>query len=194
MGRTTSIDGLAVTVVRLHRLPEIKYLHYLYIMNTYLKHLTVILKHKRYVMRECFRVGLYRQWLVHDLSKLSPTEFVSSAKYFQWTWSPLDKERAENWYSLAWLNHKAKNKHHRQYRLDNHDGKIVPVVMPRKYMLELCCDMIWAGKAYNPKWRTKDEPLAYWNKTAKDLIHPYTVVHITRNLSQYAKTETLPNI
>ena len=34
-------------------------------------------------MRYCFRIGLYRQGLLHDLSKYSPTEFLVGAKYYQ---------------------------------------------------------------------------------------------------------------
>ena len=143
-------------------------------------------------MIECFKVWLYRQWIVHDLSKLSITEFSISAKYFNGKTSPLDQDRIERGYSKARLNHKAKNKHHWQYWLDNDGWEIIPVVMPRKYVLELCCDMIGAWKAYNPKWWTKEEPLKYWrDKTSKKLIHKYTVVHINRLLQQYAKTGSL---
>ena len=34
-----------------------------------IKHFQTITKHKILVMQECFRVGLYRQGLLHDLSK-----------------------------------------------------------------------------------------------------------------------------
>lgn len=36
-------------------------------------------------MRYCFRIGLYKQGLLHDLSKYSPTEFLVGAKYYQET-------------------------------------------------------------------------------------------------------------
>ena len=38
-------------------------------------HLSTINHHKRLVLRYCFRLGLYRQGLCHDLSKYSPVEF-----------------------------------------------------------------------------------------------------------------------
>ena len=59
------------------------------------KHFKTIMRHKWYVMVECFKVGLYRQGIVHDLSKFSPTEFLSSARYFQGDKSPTEKERIE---------------------------------------------------------------------------------------------------
>ena len=39
-----------------------------------IKHFQTITKHKILVMQECFRVGLYRQGLLHDLSKYGWTE------------------------------------------------------------------------------------------------------------------------
>ena len=40
-----------------------------------LGHLHTINHHKFLVMKYCFKVGLYKQGLLHDLSKYSPTEF-----------------------------------------------------------------------------------------------------------------------
>lgn len=44
-------------------------------------------------MRYCFRIGLYKQGLLHDLSKYSPTEFLVGAKYYQGNRSPNNAER-----------------------------------------------------------------------------------------------------
>ena len=38
-------------------------------------HLKTINHHKWLVMKSCFRLGMYKQGLLHDLSKYSPTEF-----------------------------------------------------------------------------------------------------------------------
>ena len=40
------------------------------------KHFKTITHHKWLVLLGCFRVGLYRQGITHDLSKYSPTEFL----------------------------------------------------------------------------------------------------------------------
>ena len=51
-------------------------------------HFKTITSHKFLVMKYCFKVGLYKQGLMHDLSKYSPTEFMVGAKYYQGTRSP----------------------------------------------------------------------------------------------------------
>ena len=42
------------------------------------KHFCTITKHKNLVLVGCFKVGLYRQGLLHDLSKYFPTEFLGA--------------------------------------------------------------------------------------------------------------------
>ena len=44
-------------------------------------HFKTITTHKLRVMNYCFKVGLYRQGLTHDLSKYAPVEFIAGAKY-----------------------------------------------------------------------------------------------------------------
>ena len=51
-------------------------------------HFKTITTHKWLVMKNCFRIGLYRQGLLHDLSKYSWTEFSIGVKYYQGTRSP----------------------------------------------------------------------------------------------------------
>lgn len=132
--------------------------------KNFAKHFFVIVKHKYYVGIECWKRGLYWQGIIHDLSKFSFAEFIPSALYFQGNGSPIDKQRAEIGYSISWLNHKAKNKHHWHYWLDIDGGKIITVPIPRKYLLEMVCDFIGAGKAYNGKNYTPEEPLKFFNK------------------------------
>lgn len=142
----------------------------------YTKHLKTILTHKYYVLIECWKRGLYWQGLVHDLSKLSPTEFFTSARYFQGDSSPINKEKQEKGYSIAWLNHKAKNKHHWIYWTDMSNGEWIAAQMPEKYIQEMLCDFIGAGKAYGKgKWN-QSEPLRFYNEVEgkKMLLHPET--------------------
>ncbi|MDD4280374.1 MAG: DUF5662 family protein [Candidatus Sumerlaeales bacterium] len=117
------------------------------------KHFVTITRHKWYVFKACAKVGLIWRGIVHDLSKYSLIEFFSSAKYFQGNKSPVEAEKAKSGYSIAWMNHKAKNKHHWQYWLDNKGDMIFPIEMPVKYIMEMMCDWIGAGKTYNKdKW------------------------------------------
>jgi len=143
-------------------------------MNIYLKHFNIVVKHKYYVMRECFRRKLYWQGIVHDLSKFSFAEFTESAKHFQGTGSPIIASRKVNGYSIAWLHHKSHNKHHWDYWVDFDHGKLIPVPIPKKYIIEMACDMIGASKAYggasspldyfkghSPCWLMRPEDKAY---------------------------------
>ena len=52
------------------------------------RHFRTITWHKWLVMKNCFRVGLYRQGICHDLSKYSPSEFWTGVKYYQGNRSP----------------------------------------------------------------------------------------------------------
>lgn len=145
----------------------------------YWKHLKTITKHKWYVMKACFEVGLYWQGIVHDLSKYSITEFFASAKYFQGNKSPVDAEKIETGYSLAWQNHKGKNKHHWQYWTDFKDGELIIIPMPPKYLAEMLCDWVGAGKAYNKGNWTIDTFKA-WYQHDKDnmVLHTLTRSYI----------------
>lgn len=131
-------------------------------INDIYNHFCKISKHKFYVAIECFKKGLYWQGIVHDLSKYSMIEFCSSAKYFSGTGSPIDNEKRERGYSLAWLNHKAKNKHHWDYWVDFVEGAPVPCNIPDKYLLEMVSDMIGASKAYKGGKYDSSEPLKYF--------------------------------
>ena len=51
-------------------------------------HLRTVQHHRFLVLRHCWRVGLYRQGLTHDLSKFSPVEFAAGARYYQGNRSP----------------------------------------------------------------------------------------------------------
>ena len=68
-----------------------------YIYNAY-HHFLTITKHKCEVMKNCFAVGLYRQGLLHDLSKYSWEEFATGVKYYQGNRSPNAAEKEEKGY------------------------------------------------------------------------------------------------
>lgn len=58
-----------------------------------LKHLRRILRHKFWVAYYCFQLGLYRQGILHDLSKFGWYEFSRSVKFYDDNTSPLNKEK-----------------------------------------------------------------------------------------------------
>ena len=92
-----------------------------------LLHFLTITRHHNLVMGYCFRAGLYRQGLLHDLSKYSPAEFLVGAKYYQGNRSPNNAEREDIGVSTAWLHHKGRNRHHFEYWIDyTKDPKSTP--------------------------------------------------------------------
>ena len=131
-----------------------------------IKHFQTITKHKILVMQECFRVGLYRQGLLHDLSKYGWTEFRVGCRYYQGTRSPNNAEREDKGYSSAWLHHKGRNLHHFEYWIDYSinptGGKLVGMKMPKKYVAEMVIDRISASKNYLKEQYNDGSALAYY--------------------------------
>ncbi len=134
-------------------------------MNAW-KHFKTITYHKYLVAKGCFKVGLYKQGILHDMSKYSPTEFWVGAKYYQGTRSPNNAEREAIGYSSSWLHHKGRNKHHYEYWIDYSikevPGGMAPAPMPTKYVVEMLMDRIAASKVYQKEKYTDASPLAYY--------------------------------
>mgnify|MGYP006333922085 FL=1 len=146
-------------------------------MSHPIKHFITITKHRHLVMKLCFKMGLYKQGLLHDLSKYSYTEFSNSAKYYVGTYSPTISERKEKGYSDIWMHHKGRNKHHFEYWFDfsNVEKKYVPIKIPIQYVKEMICDRIAASKVYLKDKYTKSSALEYFNRTYdRHEMHPET--------------------
>ena len=138
-----------------------------------LAHFKTITHHRHLVCRYCFRLGLYRQGLLHDLSKYAPCEFWRGAQYYQGYRSPNDAERKQNGVSLAWLHHKGRNRHHFEYWIDyciGEDGKpyMGGCKMPLRYVAEMFCDRIAACRVYQGDRYTDASPYDYYQRS-KDL-------------------------
>ena len=142
------------------------------------EHFKTITHHRHLVMKGCFAVGLYKQGLLHDLSKYSPVEFLVGAKYYQGDKSPNNAEREDKGVSLAWLHHKGRNKHHFEYWIDYAlDGKsgMAGMKMPVNYVVEMYCDRVAACKTYQKDAYTDASALEYYNKgKVKYLMHEET--------------------
>ena len=141
------------------------------------QHFKTVNWHRFLVMKLCFRVGLYRQGLCHDLSKYSPTEFLVGARYYAGTRSPNAVEREKIGYSSAWMHHKGRNRHHYEYwsDLDPVTKRYAPVEMPRRYLAEMVIDRIAACMTYHGKDYRDGDALAYYLRSAETkLMHPET--------------------
>lgn len=162
-------------------------------MNKVLGHFLTIVKHKVHVARYCFAAGLYRQGIVHDISKFSPTEFVESVKYFQGDRSPILAAKDDLGYSMAWQHHKGRNKHHYEYWQDDFDHGGHPLQMPFECALELVCDYLGAGRTYMDTDFSYEKEYEWWqDKKSKPLaMHPQTIVFVEKILFQLKKTDSL---
>lgn len=141
------------------------------------KHFKTITAHRHAVIRHCAKAGIFLQGLRHDLSKYSPAEFWTGAKYYAGDKSPNVNERLLNGYSAAWMHHKGRNRHHFEYWTDFHisQKRIVPVEMPLKYTVEMFCDRVAACKIYKGKNYTDRAALDYYNNGRDGReIHPAT--------------------
>ena len=143
-------------------------------------------------MKNCFKVGLYKQGLLHDLSKYSPTEFRVGAKYYQGDRSPNNAEREDIGLSTAWLHHKGRTKHHYEYWIDyglNSSSKqLVGMKMPDNYIVEMFMDRIAASKVYKGKAYKDSDPLEYYKRGKDDYImHPHTKALLEKLLVMLAE-------
>ena len=166
------------------------------------KHFKTITYHKILVARGCFRVGLYRQGILHDMSKYSPTEFWVGAKYYKGTRSPNNAEREDIGYSSAWLHHKGRNKHHYEYWIDYSTqaipGGMAPVPMPDRYIAEMLMDRIAASKVYMGDAYTDRSPMDYYYRgTDQAPIHPETkakMLYFLKMLAEEGEEKTFRSI
>ena len=141
------------------------------------QHLKTITRHKCLVMQGCFKVGLYKQGLLHDLSKYGPAEFLTGVRYYQGTRSPNAAEREDKGYSEAWMHHKGRNKHHYEYWTDLNlrTRKYESFPMPRKYLVEMVMDRRAACLVYEGENYTSASALNYYlNSKERLLMHPQT--------------------
>lgn len=163
-------------------LNEIEKKFYLYkeknFFQRFFGHLGTVLKHKRYVRRACFKMGLVKQGLFHDMSKFSLTEFVPSVKYYSGKASPNAADRYFTGCSRAWLHHKGRNKHHYEYWIDfsvREPNYSFPCKMPLKYVGEMVADRYAACASYNGKNYKQSDPFDYYMLgKGKILIHEDT--------------------
>jgi hypothetical protein len=136
------------------------------LLHNFYGHLTTVLKHRHMVMLHCFKAGIIKRGLLHDLSKFSPTEFIPGVLYFQGNRSPNEQERETIGYSRAWMHHKGRNRHHYEYWTDYcpKTGTLDPVRMPDIFIFEMFCDRVAASKIYNKEKYNNSCPLEYFLK------------------------------
>jgi hypothetical protein len=148
-------------------------------MNKHIVYAKTVLKHKWFVLVECFKEGLYWQGIIHDWSKFIPWVWIAYANVFGVKGkSPRDKTGAYDpakvsaEFDKAWCIHQKEKHHWQSWILLGDNGSVKVLRMPRKYVIEMICDWRGAGRAYsgesNPlKW--------YQTNRSKMNLHPDTM-------------------
>ena len=153
----------------------------------YLKYFRYFIIHKWYVFFECLRYGLVWQGIIHDWSKLLPDEATPYADFFYAGDRRKDAfytpKQGNDAFNMAWLKHQHRNPHHWQYYvLQEDDGPTFPLKIPDKYLKEMLCDWIGAGKAQG-----KDDVLGWYSTNRnKMVLHVDSRAWIEREIG-YAK-------
>ena len=140
-------------------------------------HFLTVMNHKSKVFYNCARAGIVWQGLKHDLSKFSPSEFIPGVIFFQGDRSPNEAERESRGYSIAWIHHKGRNRHHFEYWTDYNTKtkRLEPVKMPDKFIVEMFCDRVAASKTYMKENYNDHAPLEYFLRAkGRREIHPDT--------------------
>jgi hypothetical protein len=152
------------------------------------RHFVTISKHRHQVLRNAWHMGVFFHALPHDLSKFSPVEFFTSAKYYAGNFSPVYKERLHNGYfSSVCQHHTRRNPHHWEYWTDYFNGRILMKRMPYKWACEYVCDMLSASKVYDPKHFDPKTTLAYFrNKSPHYYLNSATKEFVDWCLLTYA--------
>ena len=110
-------------------------------------HFLTITHHKLVVMEGCFKVGLFKQGLLHDSSAWLHHKGRNKHHFEYWT----DVSTAEN------------------------NWKIVGVKMPVNYLAEMVMDRIAASKIYQGKNYTDAAPYTYFSRNKEFIVmHPET--------------------
>jgi hypothetical protein len=128
-------------------------------MKPYFQHLWHTLRHVLFVFIECCKLGIPLQGLVHDLSKFSPDEFLSYARYHYGKNSPKRRDSTGYYKAIgtgceefdrAFFLHSRRNPHHWEYWVMPIGGEDYYKVfdMPDRYRREMLADWRGAGRTY----------------------------------------------
>lgn len=160
-------------------------------------HFKTITNHKLLVMKYCFKLGLYKQGLLHDLSKYKWIEFSAGIKYYRGNVSPNGVQKINEGLSRAWLHHKGRNKHHFEYWIDygiNEEEGLKGMKMPIKYVVEMFIDRMCASMNYEKENYTNRSSIKYYD-ARKDyyILHDdtrKTLEHLLNMLADYGEEYT----
>lgn len=168
-------------------------------MKKHLKYLRYVVRHKWFVFLACCRNGIIWQGVIHDWSKFLPSEWFAYVESFysdipretrdalreqcfkctgSFPWSSLQQVKDD--FDRAWLLHQHRSPHHWQHWVLREDsGKVKPLEMPQRYVLEMLSDWEGAGRAING---TNDTARWYAKNRINIMLHPRTQEFVDKQL------------
>jgi len=116
-------------------------------MRRHWQYFKYIMRHKWFVLLECWLDGLYWRGIVHDLSKFSPSEWREYV--WRFAYKNVDPRHIhDKEYLMAFNHHLNKNDHHWQHWCYVRDsGEIKYLPMPDKARREMLADWRGMGRA-----------------------------------------------
>lgn len=165
----------------------------------YLKYLWYVVRHKWYVFLECKKSHLTWLGIIHDWSKLRPSEFFPYANHFYGKGKDISTGRDKTGYykptdtgdpafDLAWFYHQKRNKHHWQYWITPEDRTPVfgeksglkILTMPSKYRREMVCDWKGASRAQGKgrnifDWWEANNHKMQLHPTTREILERFTI-------------------
>ena len=152
-----------------------------------IKHILLTIRHKYFVFLYAVHLGIPCIGFMHDWSKFSWEELITSGKYYLGTQSPQILERnANDDYSLVSIHHTGHNKHHWQYWVDYRKENTLVYCIPYKYAVEYVCDSLSASRVYNGKHHDKGDAYTYFNNYCdKCMMHPAIKEFVSDCLAKY---------
>lgn len=159
-------------------------------MKKYFQYFKYVIRHKWFVFLECCKLGIPFLGIIHDFSKLLPSEFFPYVEHFYGKGKGIKEGRDSTGYyragdtgdfafDYAWLLHQKRNKHHWQWWiLPQDDGGTVVFPIPDKYRKEMLADWRGAGRAQG----TPDTMRWYKKNKYKMVLDPETREWIEKQL------------
>ncbi len=132
------------------------------VVKAHLRYAKYVARHKWFVLLAGRKTHapLWRL-LIHDWSKLTPTEWGPYVRKF---YMPDKTNSAE--FDLAWLHHQHHNPHHWQHWLLRQDDGMHRVLsMPEDVVREMVADWMGAGRAITGRWE-----IVEWYESNADKI------------------------
>lgn len=141
-------------------------------MKKFFNYIKSVFRHRKKIMKMCFKAGLFWRGIFHDLSKYSIRELFYGAKYYDPSKSVYEYERELNGSSKTFMKHISRNKHHPEYWRDVINGKAKLLDMPTKYFIEMIFDRIVQAKEMFGDSFTESSPYEYFVSHTQETAMP----------------------